>query len=243
MKWSAMGVAAMAALIAGVAVGQDAATTKKKAAPNLSAAAQKMSDPDARWAIEQVERARSHARCLKTAASKVERLARQVEAAHSDAKKIAGLMALMNAQDELEDCNAKKKSLRGDQRGDGIKFGPMSISTPVCEPSDPLCSDIVSPSSAPVVDTVKNKRGGFRLCYAKAQRSNPKLKGRMSIRAMLAPTADLKSSVASTIEIEQDTMKNPELATCVTRNIQSLRFDPGGAGKIVRFELMMSPGE
>jgi hypothetical protein len=229
-------------LLAGAAIAQDVPVSRKTPKPRATATTpakqRAMSDPDARFAIGEAKQARVRARCLTTGAAKLERAARSLEAA-PELQKIALLEKLVIAEEALEQCTTKKKY--GDS--DVVRFGPMTVESPYCEPSDPLCSDIVSTDTAPVVNTVKAKRTHFRICYEKARKKNPKLTGQLGLRAQLAETTDGRASAPTSVTIEDDSIADEPLTKCVVNTVNKLRFDKGSAGSVVRFSLGLQPGD
>lgn len=233
-RWPVLAGVMAVVIVAGVASGQDAIDSPAQASQTDAAVALK--DPDAVYALEAARAARQRAACLERAASGVEAAARQLD---QSADKPKALEALIRAEAALGKCDAPKRAASPVARG--VEVGPASVETPLCEPSDPLCSDIQT-GSIDVVDTVKAKRTNFRVCYEKARQKNPRVRGQMSVSATLAETADGKNSAPGKIDIESDTIDDAGLTQCIQRGVQALRFDKQGAGSVVRFSLQLQPG-
>jgi hypothetical protein len=236
MRWiDALAPSALALLVAGAALAQDGATTSPPTPPVAGA----LRDADAREAVEHAKRARLQAACLNTAAAKVDAAARQLDAATDDNRE-ARFTHLAVAELELEACGQRRAPKRSG--GGPVQLGATSIESPLCAPSDPLCSDIVSNDTAPVVDSLQSQNPRFRVCYEKARKATPDLHGKLALRVVLAETRDGAASAPARVHVDQDTMSNKQLTECVIGAVDALRFDKTSAGSVVRFSLGMQPG-
>ena len=86
--------------------------------------------------------------------------------------------------------------------------------------------------------TVRSHYGIFRKCYEAGLARHPKLEGRVSVRFIID-----RSGRVSLSELNESTLRDAEVTTCVVDGFRKLRFpQPDGGVVTVVYPIMFSPG-
>lgn len=90
--------------------------------------------------------------------------------------------------------------------------------------------------SASVAKTIKNSSKAVKRCYDKALLANPTLKGKVSVTIVIGTSGRVES-----VDITEDTIKDPEVAKCIKGIVSRLRFPkPDGGPASVTFPFVFT---
>jgi outer membrane biosynthesis protein TonB len=91
-------------------------------------------------------------------------------------------------------------------------------------------------ASADVNKVIKSRLTAFKMCYEKALKDNPSLKGKISLRFTIGTSGNVTSS-----SIEYDGIKDSGLSTCLIEKVKTFVFSkPEGGVVIFVFPLVFS---
>jgi len=110
----------------------------------------------------------------------------------------------------------------------------IAVEWPRCAAGDPLCNDTTTFDAAPIVRSVRRHRGGFASCGDQA--SKP---GHVRILLRLGEIDDRARPVS--VQVEEDSLKEPRVTQCLTRSAARLTFPSNAAAARVRLTVK-TPG-
>jgi Ca-activated chloride channel family protein len=87
---------------------------------------------------------------------------------------------------------------------------------------------------------MRENRTRLRYCYERELRRTPGLAGKVVVELVIGKLGNV-----TTVKIKQDSVKNPQLSRCLTRQISKLRFPaPAGGGEVrITYPLLFAPGK
>ncbi|MDX9724239.1 MAG: VIT domain-containing protein [Myxococcota bacterium] len=90
-----------------------------------------------------------------------------------------------------------------------------------------------------VQKVIKQHRAALKACYESALQQDPSLEGKLTVRWSVD-----ENGVVSDVSITLDTVGSPELAACVIKTVEGMRFPKSQAGKIIiTYPFEFSPSE
>jgi hypothetical protein len=110
--------------------------------------------------------------------------------------------------------------------GTGEKGSERAVRA-VVKDSAPDTVDSTLDASA-IANTIRRNLGGVRACYESGLKRNPNIGGKLSVRFAISTVGKVTS-----VDIENDSMHDDDVASCVKGKIQMWRFPPGQGGDVV----------
>jgi hypothetical protein len=110
--------------------------------------------------------------------------------------------------------------------GTGEKGGERAVKA-VVKDSAPESVDNTLDTAA-ITNTVKRNIGGVKACYEAGLKRNPSMGGKVTVRWNISSVGKVTS-----VDVENDTLKDDEVVQCIKGKVQSWRFPPGGGGEVV----------
>jgi hypothetical protein len=127
--------------------------------------------------------------------------------------------------------NGKVASISGLRGGGSIEGGSTGVGA-----GEKSVKAVVS-SAAPSVDgeldpnvvakEVKRRIGAVKVCYERALKRNPALSGKIVVRWTITPEGTVTG-----LDVENDTLGDPEVGQCIKKNISGWRFPRPSGGSV-----------
>jgi outer membrane biosynthesis protein TonB len=90
-----------------------------------------------------------------------------------------------------------------------------------------------------IVKEVKARMGAIKACYERSLKRNPNLSGKIAMRWTITP-----AGTVSGVEVDQDSMGDPEVSSCIKSQISHWRFPaPAGGSVEVQFPFVFQASQ